>query len=182
MAAQLWSVVPAPALTGSVGSGGVTSFGPSGPMMLPDGMNVFTAVFSTKGTTVTASVSDVIVLGYLPEGSVVVDGNMTGKSGATATNVKIGLGVAGGLPTVAGQANDGVFLATTALAARARTQIGAVSGLPYKVPAIAAATYPKMIAVIATIVGTSMTVSLSFGVTLFYTTHGQSVGRGSIYD
>ena len=180
MAVQLWSVVSNITLSGSVGAGGANSFGPAGVMALPDGVNMFTAVFSTKGQTATASVSDVIVLGYLPEGAVVVDGNLTGKSGATGTNVKIGLGAAG-TPTSAGQANDGVFLASTALGARARVQIGAVPGLPYKVPAIAAATYPKVFAVIATIAGGTLTLSLSFGVTLFYTTHGQSVGTGSIY-
>lgn len=180
MAAQLWSVVPSAYVTGSVGAGGANSFGPAGTLSMPDGVNVFTAVFSTKGTTVTASVSDVIVLGFIPEGSIIVAGNLTGKSGSTGTNVKIGLSAAG-VFNVTGQGNDGVLLASTALAARASTQFGAAGGLPYKVPAITAATYPKMYAVIATIVAGTMTVSLSFGVNLVYVGGGQSIGQGSIY-
>src|SRR5258706_16448910 len=98
MAAQLWSTFFAPAIsaaTGYVGIGGANTAGPAAAIGTPDGINVMTAVFSTKGTTVTASVSDVIIMGVLPEGAVIVAGSLCGKAGSTATNVKIGLGAAG---------------------------------------------------------------------------------------
>lgn len=177
MAAQLWSTAKTALLTAIstyVGTGGATTSGPTAAIGTPDGINVMTAIFSTKGTTVTASLSDVIVMGYLPEGAVVVAGSLCGKSGATGTNVKVGIGVAGA-PLLAGNANDGVFLASTALAARAVTQFGAAGGMPYKVAAIAAATYPKSYPVIVTVTAGSLTVSLCFGVQLIYTTANQGV-------
>ena len=175
MAAQLWSCFYNPKVAAVAtwqGKGAAVSTGPGEPVGVGDGVNAWGAIFSTKGTTVTASVSDVIYLGLIPEGAVILAGWLCGKSGATGTNVKIGLSAAGTY-SLTGQANDAVLLASTALAARATTTFGAAGGLPYITPAIAAATYPKWYGVIATIAAGTMTVSLSFGVTLLYTTQGQ---------
>jgi hypothetical protein len=178
MAAQLWSSAKTPALSAIStyqGTGGVTSSGPTAPISLPDGLGVLTAIFSSKGTTTTSSVSDVVVMGYLPEGAVVIAGSLVGKSGATATGIKVGLGAAGA-PALAGQALDGVFLAATNLSStRSVTQFGVAGGLPYKVAAISASTYPKNYPVICTVSSGSMTVSLCFSVNLIYTVANQGV-------
>lgn len=181
MAAQLWSTYKS-AYIASIstynGTGGVTTSGPAAAIGTPDGVNVMTAIFSTKGTTgatSTASISDVIVMGYIPEGAVIIGGSLVGKSGATATGIKVGLGAAG-LPALAGQALDGVFLAATNLSStRSVTQFGVAGGLPYKVAAIAAATYPKSYPVICTVSTGTTTVSLCFSVNLIYTTANQGV-------
>lgn len=178
MAVQLWSTFKSPAISAVAayaGTGGTTTSGPSAAIGNPDGINVLTAIFSTKGTTVSASTSDVVIMGLLPEGAVVVAGSLVGKSGATGTNIKVGLGAAG-VFAVTGVANDGVFLASTALSStRSVTQFGVAGGLPYKVPAITAATYPKFYPVICTIAAGSITVSLCFSVNLIYTTANQGV-------
>jgi hypothetical protein len=175
MAAQLWSTWSAPSLftaANYVGTGGANTRGPAAAIGIGDGVNAISAIFSTKGTTVTASVSDVIYLALLPENAIVIAGNLCGKGGATGTNVKIGISAAGTFNST-GQANDGVFLASTALAARAITQFGAAGGMPFAMPAITAATYPKVFGLIATVVAGTMTVSLCFGVNLIYTTANQ---------
>ena len=178
MAVQLWSTYNAPLVftaANYVGKGGTNSSGPSAAIGIPDGVNVLTAIFSTKGTTVTASISDVIVMGVIPEGAVIVAGSLVGKSGATGTNIKVGLGAAGTFSST-GQALDGVLLAATALSStRSVTQFGVAGGLPYKTAAIAAATYPKVYPVICTIAAGSLTVSLCFSVNLIYTTANQGV-------
>jgi len=178
MAVQLWSTFTQPALfTAStyVGTGGATTSGPAAAIGIPDGVNVLTAIFSTKGTTVTASVSDVVVMGMLPEGAVVIGGSLCGKSGATGTGIKVGIGAAGTF-SATGQANDGVFLAATTLTStRSVTQFGTASGVPYKVAAIAAGTYPKVYPVICTISSGTVTLSLCFSVNLIYTTQNQGV-------
>ena len=178
MAAQLWSAAKTAVLSAIStyqGTGGTNSSGPTAAIGVPDGVNVMTAIFSTKGTALTASISDVVVMGYLPEGAVVVAGSLVGKSGATATGIKVGLGAAGA-PALAGQALDGVFLAATNLSStRSVTQFGVAGGLPYKTAAITAATYPKVYPVICTVSSGSLTVSLCFSVNLIYTTANQGV-------
>lgn len=178
MAAQLWSTFKTTAIsaaTGYVGTAGVNSSGPSAPVGISDGVNVMTAIFSTKGTTVTASTSDVIIMGMLPEGAVIIGGSLVGKTGATGTGIKVGLGAAGTF-SLTGQALDGVLAAATTLTAtRTVTQFGVAGGMPYKTAAIAAATYPKLYPVICTISSGSLTVSLCLSVNLIYTTANQGV-------
>lgn len=178
MAVQLWSTFSSPLFTAAnyVGKGGTATSGPAAPVGIPAGVNVMTAVFSTSGTTVTASTSDVVVMGLLPEGAVVIGGFLAGRSGATGTGIKVGIGAAATLSST-GVSTDGDFLAATTLTAtRSVTQIGTgAGGLPYKVAAIAAATYPKWYPVIATVASGSLTVSLCFSVSLIYTTANQGV-------
>lgn len=175
MAVQLWSTFSAPVFTATnyVGKGGANTSGPSAALSLPDGVNVLTAIFSTKGTTVTCSTSDVVVMGMIPEGSVIVAGSLVGKSGATGTNIKVGLGAAGTFLST-GQALDGVLLASTALSStRSVTQFGVAGGLPYKTAAIGATVYPRVYPVICTLAAGSLTVSLCFSVNLIYLTANQ---------
>lgn len=179
MAAQLWATFSNPTIKGAsvyAGTGGVTTSGPANAVATPDGVNVITAIFSTKGTTVTVSTSDVIVMAMLPEGAVIVAGSLVGKSGATGTNIKVGIGAAGLPTTAAGVANDGVLLASTALSStRTVTQFGVAAGLPYKVPAIAVGTYPKVYPLVCTLAAGTQTLSLCFSVNLIYTTANSGV-------
>ena len=173
MAAQLWSTFSSPALSAIstyVGTGGTKTSGTGSASALPDGVNVMTAVFSTVGTTTTISISDVVVMGVIPEGSVIVAGSIVGTSGTTGTNVKVGLGAAGAF-ALAGQALDGVLLASTALTTtRSVNQFGVAGGLPFRTATIAAATYPKVYPVIVTLVSGSLCISTCFSVNLIYVT------------
>lgn len=173
MAVQLWSTFSAPTLftaANYVGKGGANSGNIGSAAAMPDGINVMTAIFSTVGTTVTISISDVVVMGMIPEGSVIVAGSLVGTGGATATGVKVGLGAAGTFSST-GQALDGVLLAATNLTTtRSVTQFGVAGGLPFKVAAIAAATYPKVYPVICTLASGSLCISTCFSVNLIYMT------------
>jgi len=177
MAAQLWSTWKNPALftaANYVGTGGVNTRGPAEPLAVGDGLNMISAIFSTKGATVTASVSDVIVMALIPELAIVVGGTLCGKTGTTTQAYKVGIGAAGTLSST-GTANDGVFLAaTTVSATRVVSTFGVAAGLPYAMPAIAAATYPKWYPFIITVgAAGTMTVSLCLSVTLLYQTANQ---------
>lgn len=174
MAAQLFSLYPIPAgVTGTFVTGGnnkpVASLGRS----LPDGLNMAWAVFSfTTGQTV--SVSDVIHMMSLPEGAIVLDGWMCGIAKSGGTNFKVGV-QAGGNPSVTGVATDGDFIAATKTLSTTRVllRFDGLAGLPYTPAAIAAATFPKLTPVIVTCISGTITVSVSFGLYLLYTTAGQ---------
>lgn len=178
MAVQLWSTFTAPAISANAnyaGTGGANTSGPAAPIANGDGINVLTAVFSTKGQSVTMSTSDVVIMGLLPENAVIVGGSLCGKTGATGTGIKVGIGAAGTFSST-GQTTDGVLTAAVTLTStRSVTQFGVAGGMPYKVPAISAATYPKVYPVVATLASGTVTLSLCFGVNLIYTTANQGV-------
>lgn len=173
MAAQLFSLYPIPSgVTGTFITGG-NNKPVSGVRSMPDGMNIAWAVFSfTSGQTV--SVSDVIHMMSLPEGAVVTDGYICGIAKSGGTNFKVGV-QAGGNPSVTGVATDGDFIAATKTLSTTRVllRFDGLAGLPYQTAAIAAATYPKSIPVIVTCISGTITVSVSFGLYVIYTTAGQ---------
>lgn len=141
---------------------------PEQPRNLPDGLNIATARY--VATTTTLSVSDVIQMLRIPEGATIVDGYISGKVSSTtalATVVKVGLGNA--------VATDDDFLAAATLSSTTKlVRFDGSSGLPYALPAIAAATYPKWTWLTVTCVSASTTASVSIQVCVTYLTGGQS--------
>lgn len=174
MAAQLFSLYAIPSgVTGTQITGGnnkpVSALG----RVNSDGTTSVWGVYSTTATTL--SVSDVVHLFSLPENAVVLDGWICGivKTG-TGMVVKVGVQGAGN-PSVTGVSTDGdlrtaVTLSTTRVLARFD---GVTGGLPYQTAAIAAATFPKMVPVVLTMVSGTNTASVSIGFYITYNAAGQ---------
>ncbi len=132
------------------------------PRNLSDGINIATAKY--VALTATLSVSDIIAMLKIPELATIVDGYVSGKVSSTtalATVIKVGLGFAA--------ATDDDFLAAATLSST--SQLTRFTGpLPYLVPTIAAATYPKFHWLTITGVTASTTASVSIQVCVTYLT------------
>ncbi len=137
------------------------------PRSTADGGPVTVYFSYITGTTLTTlSVSDVILLTKLPENCKIIDGYICGKIPSQTGNlVKVGI--------LAGTATDddlisGVTLSATTVLKR----FDGSAGLPYALPAIAAATYPKYTYLVLTCVSGSMTASVSLQGSVTYLTGG----------
>jgi hypothetical protein len=173
MAGQLFSLYPLPSgVTGTQVSGGNNKPVSANARINSDGTTTVWGVYSTTATTL--SVSDVIWLFSLPEGAVVLDGYICGiiKSGGSV--VKVGVQAAGN-PSATGVATDAdlltsASLSTTRVLARFN---GVTGGLPYQTAAVAAATSPKQIPVVLTMISGTVTASVSIGFSITYNAAGQ---------
>jgi hypothetical protein len=171
MAGQLFSLYPIPSgVTGTQLSGG-NSKPVSGIRSTDFGMQTVWGVVSTTATTL--SISDVIHLYSLPEGAVILDGWICGTMDTGGTVVKVGVQAAGN-PSATGVSTDGDLIASITLSStRVLARFSGTGGLPYQTAAIAAATYPKAIPVVLTVVSGSVTGSNSIGFYISYNTAGQ---------
>lgn len=140
------------------------------PRSNPDGLNV--ARVSYVGLAVSLSVSDVILMVKLPEGAVIIDGYLSGKVGAVASMI-IKAGILPGTATdddfiANGAVINGTASTTTLSGTTKLIRFDGNAGLPYVLPAIAAATYPKYTYATVTMVSGSSTGSVSLQMTVVY--------------
>lgn len=173
MAGQLFSLYPIPSgVTGTQITGGNNKPVAANARVNSDGTTTVWGVYSTTATTL--SVSDVVHLFSLPEGAVVLDGWICGIIKTGGTVVKVGVQAAGN-PSAAGVSTD-ADLRTNASLSSTRVLLrfdGITGGLPYQTAAISAATYPKQIPVVLTVVSGSVTGSVSIGFCITYNAAGQ---------
>lgn len=137
------------------------------PRVISDGVNIMTAKY--VAVTATLSVSDIIAMIKIPEGAVIIDGYVSGKSSTTtnlAQMIKVGIGFAA--------ATDDDLVALTTISGTTKlTRFDGSGGLPYSTPAIAAGTFPKFNWLTVTCVSSaSTTASVSLQVSVTYLTGG----------